>query len=102
MLKYLVFFFLLACQQVKTTSRLAPPLGFDDTVYGKVEMCSKHHLCIIKNWQSRSRVSYFVEGAWQEKLRSYLGQVVEVQGRVSKEISPWQKMLVVDRLLRAN
>jgi hypothetical protein len=64
-------------------------------IEGKIEKGIDNLICIVKNWESKSRVSYYIYGKYKEELSKKIGKIVKVSGIVINDKSPWTKDFMV-------
>ena len=77
-----------ACSEVKVV-----------TVEGMVCRGKDDKVCILQNWESKSRISYYISGPYVRELAEHMGEIVRVEGSIIKEESQWNKLLEVDSIL---
>ena len=56
-------------------------------------------LCIIENWDSKSRISYYVKGKYKKELLKNIGLIVRIKGGIIEEKSPWTKIIEVKKII---
>ncbi len=71
---------------------------FQGTLVGLVEVSAQGDVYVTTNWRSRSRASYRVTGALKEEVAQHKGQVVKVEGLITKK-SPWSGTIEVEKVL---
>lgn len=69
-------------------------------IFGKLEIGKDNLICIVANWNSRSRISYYVYGEYQKKLSKNIGKIVRVSGKIIGELSPWSKKILVNSIIK--
>jgi len=69
-----------------------------EILVGLVEVSSTSDVYITTNWWSRSRASYRVAGALTEEVAQHKGEVIRVEGLITKT-SPWSGTIEVEKIL---
>jgi len=68
-------------------------------ITGIIESGMDNRICIITDWESRSRVSYYVQDKYQVKLKDMTGKIIKVKGYVISEKSPWNKEFYIEKII---
>ena len=68
-------------------------------ITGIVESGMDNRICITTNWESRSRVSYYVQDKYQAKLKDKIGKIIKVRGYVVGEKSPWNIDFYIEKVI---
>lgn len=75
----------------------------EDTINGKIELCQDNMPCVIKDWESKSRVSYYVYGKHRKTIENNIDKYAKVKGLVAKEESEsnitWTRHIVVEEII---
>lgn len=62
------------------------------TLEGLVELGTRNKVTVVVDPESRSRISYYIQGELAEELESYIGSIVIVTGKLTGESkSKWSK-----------
>jgi len=69
-------------------------------VTGLVEFGKDDKVCVIQNWKSRSRVSYYIEGKLADDVAAKKGKIVTVSGRIIEDISKFSKRFEAERIVK--
>ena len=91
----MLFFFSLVFSQLSCS---AVPGNNTTQVFGKIE-AEANNLYLIKNWLSRSRVTYLIKGGLAKKIKKYNNSLAIISGTVSGK-SPWSKELYAAKIIR--
>ncbi|MBN2534567.1 MAG: hypothetical protein JXB88_16910 [Spirochaetales bacterium] len=71
-------------------------------IEGKIELGMNNSVCIITNWESKSRVSHYVYGPKKDMIKKSIGRVIKVSGIEDtslEDISPFVKEIIVERII---
>ncbi len=79
-------------------------LAEEQTLVGKIEMGKYDMVTIVTEWESKSRVSYYVFGdALAKELMNNVGKFAEVKGLIptkENQMSDWSKRILVTEILQ--
>lgn len=67
-----------------------------ETISGILEFGNDNRVVIMVNSESRSRISYYVNGDLSKELEGFIGQKITVVGSVLQDFnSPWKREITV-------
>ncbi|MCK4799003.1 MAG: hypothetical protein KAT05_16640 [Spirochaetes bacterium] len=99
----LIIFFYPSCLKNKNVKKPLKSLnltGETIEITGKIVKGKDNLICIIANWQLKSRVSYYVQqGKYQKKLLKNIGKIARVSVKITDEKSPWSKSVFVEDII---
>lgn len=79
-------------------------LAEEQTLVGKIETGKYDMVTIVTDWESKSRVSYYVFGdALAKELMNNVGKFAEVKGLIptkENQMSEWSKRILVTEILQ--
>ena len=75
-----------------------PQKVYKGTLTGLVEVSTDGQVYVTANWRSRSRASYKVTGPLTEEVAQYKGQVIKVEGMITRD-NPWRGTMEAEKIL---
>jgi len=95
---FTLFIILLAFSCLNSKSRKKNTETVEIT--GLVESGMDNRICIITDWEMKSRVSYYVQDKYQKKLKEFIGKIITVKGYVISETSMWNKEFHIEKIIK--
>lgn len=68
-------------------------------IEGVIESCKDGYICLLSNWESRSRASNYVYGQFYSELSENIHKIAIVSGKVLKGPSPWINYILVEEII---
>ncbi len=75
-----------------------PQKVYKGTLTGLVEVSTDGQVYVTTKWRSRSRASYKVTGPLTEEVAQYKGQVIKVEGMITRD-NPWRGTIEAEKIL---
>ena len=70
-------------------------------IKGKLEIYSEDEMYIVKNWKTRSRISYRIENIDKfPKLKSLKGKILIVKAKILEQKSPWSGKIELKEIVK--
>ncbi len=111
MKKYSLFLFIillsLNCstdERIRKRNKKKPASGTKkefQIIKGKLEIYSEKEMYIVKNWKTRSRVSYQIENINEfPELKSLKDKILTVKVKILEQKSPWSGKIKLKEIIK--
>jgi hypothetical protein len=70
-----------------------------EEIEGLVEYGRDNYICIVTNWDSKSRVSNYVYGDLYTELKKNVGKIVKVKGKFLEGSGRWENYILVEEII---